>query len=60
MALSAKTREQIDNTITKAIEAGGKEYIKSQDYGLMYHRSFEDINGHIWELDYMDESLMPK
>jgi len=60
LALSANNREQVDNMITKAIEAGGKEYMKSQDYGWMYHRSFEDINGHIWELVYMDESLIPK
>jgi hypothetical protein len=60
LALSAKNREQVDNMITKAIEGGGKEYMKSQDYGWMYHRSFEDTNGHIWELVYMDESLIPK
>lgn len=43
LALSAENREQVDNMITKVIEAGGKEYMKSQDYGWMYHRSFEDI-----------------
>jgi uncharacterized protein len=60
LALSAENREQVDNMITKVIEAGGKEYMKSQDYGWMYHRSFEDINGHICEIVYMDESSIPK
>ena len=34
--------------------------MKSQDYGWMYHHGFEDINGHIWEIVYMDESSIPK
>ncbi|MGH9980159.1 MAG: VOC family protein [Nitrososphaeraceae archaeon] len=60
LALSAESREQVDNMITKVNEAGGREYMKSQDYGWMYHRGFEDINGHIWEIVYMDESSIPK
>ena len=60
LALSAESREQVDNMITKVIEAGGREYMKSQDYGWMYQRGFEDINGHIWEIVYMDESSIPK
>ena len=35
-------------------------HMKSQDFGWMYHRGFEDINGHIWEIVYMDESSIPK
>ena len=60
LALSAENREQVDNMITKVNEAGGREYMKSQDYGWMYHRGFEDINGHILEIVYMDESSIPK
>jgi uncharacterized protein len=60
LALSVKNRGQVDNMITKVIEAGGKEYMKSQDHGWMYYRSFEDINGHVWEIVYMDENSIPK
>lgn len=60
LALSAESREQVDNIITKVIEAGGKEYMKTQDFGWRYHRGFEDINGHILEIVYMDESPIPK
>lgn len=60
LALSAESRDEVDSMITKVIEAGGNEHMKSQDYGWMYLRSFEDINGHIWEIFYMDESSMPK
>ena len=59
-ALSVESRKKVDQMISKAIKAGGKEYRKAQDYGWMYGRAFEDINGHIWEAFYMDESKMPK
>ena len=35
-------------------------HMKSQDFEWMYHRGFEDINGDIWEIVYMDESSKPK
>jgi predicted lactoylglutathione lyase len=60
VALSAETREKVDEMIEKAISAGGTEYRKTQDYGWMYGRAFQDINGHIWEMVYMDESAMPE
>jgi predicted lactoylglutathione lyase len=44
--------------ISRVIEAGGRESRESQDHGWMYGRSFEDINGHIWEIIYMDESAL--
>ena len=40
--------------INRVIEAGGRESRESQDHGWMYGRSFEDINGHMWEIIYMD------
>jgi uncharacterized protein len=58
VALSVEAREKVDQMINKAIEAGGREYREPQDHGWMYGRSFEDINGHIWEIIYMDESAL--
>ncbi len=55
VALSAESREKVDQMINKVVEAGGTEYREPQDHGWMYERSFEDINGHIWEILYMDE-----
>jgi len=60
IALSAKTREEVDALITKAVAAGGSEYRETQDYGWMYGRAFQDINGHIWEIGYMDMTAMPE
>ena len=45
--------------IDKAIAAGGSEYRNAEDHGWMYGSSFEDIDGHVWEIFYMDESKMP-
>ena len=56
IALSADSRENVDEMINKAIEAGGIEPRKPQDHGWMYDRAFEDIDGHLWEIIYMNES----
>ncbi|SRR6266508_2751082 len=60
VALSAESRESVDQMLNKVVEAGGKEHKEPQDHGFMYLRSFEDINGHLWEIFYMDESAMKK
>lgn len=56
IALSAESREKVDEMISKAIEAGGTEPRKPQDHGWMYDRAFEDIDGHLWEIIFMNES----
>jgi predicted lactoylglutathione lyase len=58
VALSVEGREKVDQMINNAIKAGGRESREPQDHGWMYGRSFEDIDGHLWEIIYMDESAM--
>lgn len=60
LALSVGGRKEVDEMVSKAVKAGGKEPRAPQDHGWMYGRAFEDINGHIWEVFHMDESKMPK
>ena len=60
LGLSAENREEVDEMINNVIKAGGKESKPPQDQGWMYGRSFEDIDGHIWEVFYMDESEIPQ
>jgi hypothetical protein len=60
LALSVESREKVDELLDKVVAAGGTEYRKAQDYGWMYGRAFQDINEHIWEILYMDESAMPE
>ncbi len=59
-ALQFDSREAVDTFFNKAIIAGGKKTIETQDHGFMYGRDFEDLDGHIWEAFWMDASQMPK
>lgn len=58
IALSVDSKEQVDEIVNKALEAGGTAATDKQDYGFMYQWSFQDIDGHLWELLYMDESAV--
>ncbi|WP_030539622.1 VOC family protein [Sphingobium sp. DC-2] len=54
LALSEASRADVDATTEKALAAGGTEPNPSQDHGFMYGRSFADLDGHIWEVTWMD------
>ena len=54
ICISADSREGVDEITDKALAAGGRESREKQDYGFMYGRSFEDLDGHIWEPMWMD------
>ena len=54
ICISADSREAVDDITDKALAAGGREAREKQDYGFMYGRSFEDLDGHIWEPMWMD------
>ena len=55
ICLSADNREAVDDMVGKAARAGGSaDPSPKQDYGFMYGRSFEDPDGHIWEVMWMD------
>ncbi|KIA96061.1 extradiol dioxygenase [Flavobacterium sp. KMS] len=60
MALSVDSREKVDELITAVVKAGGTEYMEAKDYGWMYQKAFLDIDGHHWEIFFMDESQAPK
>lgn len=57
-ALSVGSREEVDALLEKALEAGAEEAREVQDQGFMYSRSFEDPDGHIWEIFCMDEKAV--
>ena len=58
IALSTESREKVDEMMQNVVKAGGKESREPQDHGWMYGRSFQDINGHLWEIIYMDEKAL--
>ena len=58
LALSSESKEKVNETVDKAIKAGGTEPITSKDYGFMYQRSFQDLDGHLWEVFWMDPAAV--
>jgi predicted lactoylglutathione lyase len=59
ICLSRDSRAAVDELVAKAKAAGGAVRRAPQDLGFMYGHGFEDPDGHIWELSYMDMSAMP-
>ncbi|MCZ4245523.1 VOC family protein [Pedobacter punctiformis] len=60
IALSAESKEEVQEIVRKAMAAGAKKNIDPQDHGFMYEESFQDLDGHIWSYFYMDMSAMPQ
>jgi len=56
VALAAESRAKVDEIVNKAVAAGGKVYADPVDHGFMYQWGFQDPDGHIWEIGYMDMS----
>jgi predicted lactoylglutathione lyase len=59
VCLSCESREEVDALVAKALAAGGAAPRPPQDHGFMYGHAFEDLDGHIWELAYMDPNAQP-
>ncbi|MFJ8665439.1 VOC family protein [Streptomyces sp. NPDC093600] len=58
LALSADSREKVDELADAALAAGGSPAKEPQDHGFMYGRSFTDPDGHHWELIWMDPAAV--
>jgi uncharacterized protein len=54
--LSADSRLQVDDLVARAISAGGKPWKPTIEEGPMYGGSFQDLDGHVWELMHMEQS----
>jgi predicted lactoylglutathione lyase len=54
ICLSCESRNDVDEMVSKAIAAGGTAPMESKDYGFMYQHGFQDLDGHLWELAYME------
>ena len=57
-ALSVNSREEVDAMVNKAVAAGGSHALDPQDHGFMYGSSFYDLDGHHWEVFWMDPSVV--
>lgn len=58
VCLSADSKDAINSLVDKAIAAGGNEFREAQDHGFMFSRCFEDLDGHVWELVWMDPAAV--
>ena len=60
VCLSAESRAEVDQLVAKAVAAGGSLYKEPMDFGFMYGHSFQDLDGHQWELMYMEPNSVPQ
>jgi hypothetical protein len=58
VCLSVDSREHVDELVRKAVAAGGSTYNEPQDHGFMYGHGFQDLDGHIWEIIFMEPSAI--
>lgn len=59
-ALSCADRAEVDALVARALAAGGKPAMPPQDHGFMYGHSFYDLDGHHWEVLWMDPNFVQK
>jgi uncharacterized protein len=59
VCLSCESRAEVDDLVRKALAAGGKAPNAPQEHGFMYGHGFEDLDGHQWELVWMDPNAAP-
>lgn len=59
LCLTEESRADVDARVETAVKAGGKpDPTPTQDHGFMYGRSYEDPDGHIWEVVWMDPAAV--
>jgi predicted lactoylglutathione lyase len=58
VALSCESRTEVDTIVKTALAAGGKPAMNAQDHGFMYGWSFYDLDGHHWEVVWMDPNAV--
>jgi hypothetical protein len=56
VCLSLDSRSEVNELVAKAVAAGGTTPNDSKDCGLMYQHRFQELDGHLWELIYMEPS----
>lgn len=59
LALSLESRAEVDDFVARATSMGAVEYAEPRDLGFMYQRGIADLDGHQWEVFFMDEAQFP-
>ena len=58
VCLSSASRNEVNEIVRNAVAAGGTTYKEPEDHGFMYGHGFQDLDGHIWELAFMEPSAI--
>ena len=58
VALPLGSRAEVDALADKAVAAGAKAH-EPKDYGFMYQRAYDDLDGNTWEICHMDPNAVP-
>ena len=58
LCLSCESRKKVDEMVSNAVAAGGTTYNEPQDHGFMYAHGYQDLDGHIWEVLYMEPNAV--
>lgn len=59
LALSVDSRDEVAALVNQAVAAGATTPNPPQDHGFMVQHGFADLDGHQWEVFWMDESAAP-
>lgn len=57
LTVTMDSREKVDEIVRCAMKAGAVPSLEAQDHGFMYQKSFQDLDGHLWEIMYIDPVL---
>ncbi len=60
LALSVDSRTEAEEVVRKAVAAGATTPNEPKDFGFMFQHGFTDLDGHQWEVFWMDESAAPE
>lgn len=60
VCLAVDSRAEVDQMVARAVTAGGRTVMAVRDFGFMYQHGFEDLDGHLWELVYLDPNGAPE
>jgi hypothetical protein len=59
IAIQVDSKEEVHQILNRALSAGAVEYKEAQNHGFMFGRSFEDLDGNLWEFFWMDQAQIP-
>jgi len=60
LAVSCESKGEVDEMVRKAVAAGATTPMPAQDHGFLYQHGYQDLDGHLWELMWMDMSQVPQ